>query len=381
MAVYTTQLKSWCESLAGMQENSSVNEVINNSVSKIFNFTYPIYDESYRNVLNTKILKHYYFREIGLETVGLFRSFLDRKLNEIMPYYNQLYKSTLLEFNPFYDVELTREHNTSRKDDENIKRIDNTTQKTDETKTDTYTSISSDIGKTTNTDNNNSTSDTTGTETANGTTKNTRTDTSSETLSGKTTTSGSDNRTDTGSNSSSGTTSTDTTDKYSDTPQSVLDNIENNKYLTNVRLISGLSSQNQSGETKNSSTGSMDSTQTISNTTDIDGTITDSGTNKNDKNNESHTSTMFQGNKVEDSSNTINVKNDDKIISNSNMNSDLVSNNDRILNSLEDYIEHVKGKQGTQSYASLLQEFRNTFLNIDMLIIEELEPLFMQLWN
>ena len=44
-------------------------------------------------------------------------------------------------------------------------------------------------------------------------------------------------------------------------------------------------------------------------------------------------------------------------------------------------METVKGKQGTQSYASLIMEFRETFLNIDMMVIEDLGELFMNIWT
>jgi len=54
---------------------------------------YPIFDEEYRNVLNQNILNHYYENEIGFETASLFRFYLNQKLNEIMPYYNELYKA------------------------------------------------------------------------------------------------------------------------------------------------------------------------------------------------------------------------------------------------------------------------------------------------
>lgn len=60
-----------------------------------FNFkmdSYPIFDENYRNTLNQNILYHYYENEIGFETASLFRFYLNQKLNEIMPYYNELYK-------------------------------------------------------------------------------------------------------------------------------------------------------------------------------------------------------------------------------------------------------------------------------------------------
>lgn len=54
---------------------------------------YPIFDENYRNVLNNNILNHYYENEIGFETAPLFRFYLNQTLNEIMPYYNELYKA------------------------------------------------------------------------------------------------------------------------------------------------------------------------------------------------------------------------------------------------------------------------------------------------
>ena len=50
------------------------------------------------------------------------------------------------------------------------------------------------------------------------------------------------------------------------------------------------------------------------------------------------------------------------------------------INSTEAYLEHVKGKQGAGSYSSMLIEYRKTFLNIDMDIIEDLSDLFMLLW-
>lgn len=53
---------------------------------------YPIFDENYRKTLNDNILHHYYENEIGFETAPLFRFYLNQKLNEIMPYYNELYK-------------------------------------------------------------------------------------------------------------------------------------------------------------------------------------------------------------------------------------------------------------------------------------------------
>lgn len=117
MAKYTTQLRSICEVNANISESggySDVNEIISKAIPKIFNFDFPIFDENYRFTIEKKILKHYYTREIGFETFGLWKLKLDTKLNEIMPYYNQLYKSALIEYNPLYDTDVTTEHTGNR---------------------------------------------------------------------------------------------------------------------------------------------------------------------------------------------------------------------------------------------------------------------------
>lgn len=72
---------------------------------------YPIFDENYRDTLNKKLIDHYYMDEIGSETLQLFIFRLNRNMHEIMPYYNQLYKSAQLEFDPlngFNMVEVTQ---------------------------------------------------------------------------------------------------------------------------------------------------------------------------------------------------------------------------------------------------------------------------------
>lgn len=81
--------------------------------------SYPIFDEEYRVGLNDKIIDHYWFREIGVETPALFRRFLNRKMNEIMPYYNQLYNSALLEFDPLSNYKLSTEGRSSGSSDSN----------------------------------------------------------------------------------------------------------------------------------------------------------------------------------------------------------------------------------------------------------------------
>lgn len=102
MAKYTTFLKTLIESGFDIGLNE-----------------YPIWDEEYRAILNKKITQHYWFREIGQETPGLFKFYLNRTMDEIMPYYNQLYKTTILEYNPIHNADYTEEHTITR-EHENI---------------------------------------------------------------------------------------------------------------------------------------------------------------------------------------------------------------------------------------------------------------------
>lgn len=78
--------------------------------------TYPIFDENYRQALNDKIIDHYWNREIGQETIGMFQLAMRRKMNEIMPYYNQLYESELIKFDP---ISTFKNDSTSEQDGTN----------------------------------------------------------------------------------------------------------------------------------------------------------------------------------------------------------------------------------------------------------------------
>lgn len=68
---------------------------------------FPIWDEGHRGELEKKIIEHYYFRQIGFETVGRFKFYLNAKLREIMPRYVKLYATTQYKYNPIenYNME------------------------------------------------------------------------------------------------------------------------------------------------------------------------------------------------------------------------------------------------------------------------------------
>ena len=93
MSVYTVELH--CLEEAGMDLGLDI---------------YPIFDESYRSVLNNKIIEHYAFREIGLETPALFARFMARKMGEIMVYYNQLYRSELIPIEALTRLDYSEEY-------------------------------------------------------------------------------------------------------------------------------------------------------------------------------------------------------------------------------------------------------------------------------
>lgn len=327
MSKYTTEVRFICEEAAGLTSSVGylgVNDVINTALPKVFNFDFPIFDETYRPILEKKILKHYYTREIGLETVGLWKLFLDTKLNEIMPYYNQLYKSELISFNPMYDVDLTRDHQLKRLED--IKETG--TQESDTNRNGTLDTTANKTGAT------HDTSLTTDHGTAN------------QDISNQKTVHG------TNGDTTDVTTTVSHVDKFSDTPQGALDGLKNDTYMSEARIVD----DTNTSKTIVSGNDDINENNTGNTTTETDAT----------------SDTTSDGRTTQNE--TINTTNTDK------ENRVATQNTNKNLNSIDDYIEHVTGKTSGVSYSKLLNEFRETFLNIDMLIINDLSDLFMNLW-
>ena len=291
MSKYTTEVRFICEQAAGLFESKGFNDVdtiIQTAAPHIFNFNFPIYDELYRLPLEIKILRHYYTREICAETSGLWKLFLNDRLNLIMPYYNKLYESALLTFNPFHDVDLTREHEIEGENVEN--------GTSSNTRTDNLSAHTLDTNESTD----QATTDDTGTIT------------------------------DAGTHSNSNT----VVDKYSDTPQGGLTGLLNDNYLTSAKSVSD----------------------------------TESGTNGNTRT--LATEREFTG-----------QKNDEREITTTNTGTQQNSGTTRnTITTTEDYLEHLYGKTGGTSYSKLLKEYRETFLNIDKMVVGELKDLFFGLW-
>ena len=112
MSKYTEELSNIVNSIT-YGSNKSLSERIDESLTTIFSFDYPIWNVDYRKILERKIIMHYYSFEIGSETPQLFQLRLAERLNLIMPYYNDLYKSTVIEY------DMTKNININNVDVEN----------------------------------------------------------------------------------------------------------------------------------------------------------------------------------------------------------------------------------------------------------------------
>jgi len=79
----------------------------------LFSFTYPIENAAWKLQLETLFKRHYYFYEIGSETIDRFLYDLETKFLSIMPYYNQLYTSTLMAIDPLITSRVTERYNAT----------------------------------------------------------------------------------------------------------------------------------------------------------------------------------------------------------------------------------------------------------------------------
>lgn len=241
-------------------------DIVNNGDNSvdIWDFDYPsYYSGKEKTDFERKVIDHFYFRQIGQETVGRFLHMFRTKIREIMPFYVQMYKSVEIMNNiedPFGNVDITETYQETR------------------------------TGK------------------QEGTTEGSTTGTSSSTATSSTETSGTDSKTGTESK----------VHKFSDTPQGNIANLDDG-YLTEASK----DDNNVTDRTESSGASSAESSG--------------SGT----------TSETTEGNTTLDTTETI---------------------------------EHTfkkKGNQGVNTYAHDMIEFRQAIINVDMMIINDLNELFL----
>lgn len=386
MSLYTTEVRYICETLANYDESQGykrVNDIVEAAAPQIFDDDFPIFDESYRSILEAKILKHYYTREIGFETVGLWQLKLNTKMNEIMPYYNKLYNSELLEFNPLYTVNLKKNYDKNGTEQrimsEDEKELKNEHRIGEDTENTTQNGLENTINSSDSAKNKGTTGSVDLTEIFD----------NSENENGIKNTAQNEAETSETTRNEDGTaltenhevTSKNDWNKFSDTPQGGLTNVANGTYLTTA-------TNTTSDDTKNGSQDSL--AQTVTNDKGTkDAAKTGEEINNNIKLNtgskEQKTENSETGNENESKNEIGSVSSNADTASKANMDEQTDTEKNRTRNrtndknNFENYLESVLGWNG-KSPSKLLQEFRETFLNIDMMIIEELSDLFFGLW-
>lgn len=268
MSKYTTEVRYICETYAGHTESvgyDDIDSVLNSSYTQVFDFDFPLFDNTYRPVLCKKILKHYYTREIGEETVGLWKLRLNMRMNEIMPYYNKLY-------------EMAMEDGINLFDNTNLKKTGNREEDVDKSGS-------------------------------------RNTDTAQDRLV---------NSSGTYEEEGGGTNSGDNQqiNLFSDTPQNGLTNVANQSYLTDARKINDTIDEETTYSHDGSTTG-----RTSEEGSGSEGTVYEEG-----------------------------------------------------VNTTTEYLEHIFGKSGGETYAELFMKFKDALLDVDMMIINNLSDLFMNIW-
>ena len=305
MAKYTTELRHVVEQAekdaTGSYTPFSYTEA---SYKAVGLDAYPIFDEGYRASLNDKIIDHFYMREIGAETVGLFRLFVMRTMNEQMPYFNELYEKQAMLIDPFIDYE----HSSD--------------EKGGDAKTSNWSSTANETGTSDATETNDVTSE----ETGNVETTDTAEDVT-DTVSGtKGTNTGSEHVV------------------FSDTPMSMLTNqgspsVENLDYATNATFTE------TQGSTEDSSSSNVKSNRDSTGTETSKKDVTE--TSKKDANQKTTRDTDETGERKDDGS----------------------------------WWKTLSETGRNQTQSELYQKYMAAWRNIDMMIIDALEPCFMQVYG
>lgn len=420
MSRYTTEVRYICENYSGLDKSvgyDSVANVLDKSWNKVFDFPFPIFDEDYREPLCKKILKHYYTREIGEETVGLWKLRLDAKMNEIMPYFNKLYNSELVAIDPLI--------NYRYRDTWNKKKTGQDTQQGSKSITETTSGSNSNVrtGGYTDTGNGTDAKAKTGKDTL--TRKGEELDTKKGEITKTKQGEVSDTRTGQGVTTEGykglgGKVTEENIDLFTDTPQGDIANMGGNysgivdsdgvnnttgvpivgtdtAYLTtaeknwNEREDRGEwkkeygfgedASHNPYKETNTRFYGHDDGQGNVTPYTEKEDYGSDGVTNKktftNRQDETEYASTVTETRNLSD----VRVYNSLTDTGSNSGTKGIVGSDGKTMTygSTDDYVDNLVGSKG-KSDSELLMEFRKTFLNIDMMIIDKLSDCFMLIW-
>ena len=154
MAKYTMTIFDIMEQYAWTDDKELVTQtdLMEYGRKRLFNFAYPFYEPQLKDEFEQQFIRHFYNREIGSESLALFKMRLQDYLILNSEKWERLYKNLTDDINPFinYDVKIDRgidekEHNqkdNTRDDDKNKTYKEN--QKIDYSKTGNVTESNSD---------------------------------------------------------------------------------------------------------------------------------------------------------------------------------------------------------------------------------------------
>lgn len=411
MSKYTTELWKIMRTMRGKPivfQYTEIENDIDQTWDKIFT-RFPIWDENYRPVLCQKILAHYYSQEIGCDSPALFVFRLNRTMHEIMPYYNELYKTQIKEIEDLYGINLFEDYigKTEKDINENTHtdKVQNITEERDldrnenigaaynTTRTPNLTTESSYTDNTDQTESRNLSSNETKTDEGESANTTIHGKTNLETINRTDKTVYDTNVKKTGSDTTAYT--SDKTERLSDTPQGGLSyvDVENNMYLSQVTInhqkdntkVTYDNNTANTGSDTTTKTGTLDNKEGGSTREEknysalITGSTKDTGTIATDSEQTGSATRKDTGSENTDTTNTT----DKTIISVDTYLKDLLEQITKVSTTQSDedksYTKHLHGAN-TSDWADELMKWRESLLNIDMLIIEELQSLFILLW-
>lgn len=316
----------------------------------IFRFPYEFYDPKQKHRFEESFIRHFYFREIGCETVDRFIWYLEDKMKTVFPYYNELFKTTLMEYNILENAYMTETTTITRDTLGTTNGVSSTVGRiSDQQQTDISDARSTETSSSSETDS-------TITKQEAGST--------SETKNGTATTEGTVTET-----TATETESTDTRSdlkKFLDTPQGAVD-LSDNSYVTNVN-------QDSTNGTGHSETDGTKTTETDTTVTTAD---TSEGSSERSETTTDHGTTSGTGSEsVEGTSATTHTG---EQVSNSDNNTRAESVGKMIEKT--EYNRHGNVGVDTDSDAIFKHmKLQKVLKQIELLFFEECEDLFMQVY-
>lgn len=316
---------------------------------KLFDFPYQFDDDVFKEEIEQAVLEYFYFHEIGQETPEKFKFIFRSKWKRTLEYYNKLYNTSLLEYNPLINYKVS----------EALDQLRQTTDKQDTTGNTTGTG-----GTTTDhSDNSNSTREEQRKEDVLGTSKGTDKGTVSKsgTENTNSNTAGTEENTTTDNRTDNLKNTTNSDEKTSDYPQQSIG--------TGDYLSGGKNTQQDS-----TNTGTVENDGTSSTTTNTTGesAIDTTEENEHSTNTTNDTTEKTTGTITEDNTGTTQGQEETQTTSQE----DRQEHRQGTGRDKTDYQKTIEGLTG-KTYQELIQLERENIIRIKDMVIQEMKTCFL----